>query len=388
MLRRRMFVAVVLCLVPALLYAATPRAAAQQAPLVAGTLPPAGGVALYVTSRAATPAEIVVDLEAQGCRAELVSVLRDGVAVDYVPGAPGNVNRGFPGILDRGAIFVLCGPASGGRAVVVQYNCADNKSFVARVYPAPTERAVLYIDGRTLPMTQAVSGSGIRYTYAANTVVYASQGDEALVQEDGEITYRDCVTVPATSTQAVLSYACSDGKSFVAHVYPVPETRATVFIDGRSVDLAQTISASGIRYTDGALTFHSKGEDAFIEQGGQITYRDCRAQPSVTASITYLERMALPAGAVVSVELQDVSRADAPATVLSAQRIVTSGEQVPFVVGLVYDPAAIGPSNRYVVRATITVDGALWFTTDRSYPVLTGGQPARAELVLRRVVAP
>ena len=47
----------------------------------------------------------------------------------------------------------------------------------------------------------------------------------------------------------------------------------------------------------------------------------------VTGTLTYLPRIALPDDAVVNVQLQEVSRADAPATVLAEQEFVTEGER-------------------------------------------------------------
>ena len=68
---------------------------------------------------------------------------------------------------------------------------------------------------------------------------------------------------------------CDGGKTFDAYVFPVPARRAIVVVDGRTLDLPQTVSGSGIRYSDGTLVYHSKGRDAFIEVGGVMTYVNC-----------------------------------------------------------------------------------------------------------------
>lgn len=49
---------------------------------------------------------------------------------------------------------------------------------------------------------------------------------------------------------------------------------------------------------------------------------------SITGSVAYRERIALPDNAVVTVYLQDVSLADAPATVIAKQNFITNGMQV------------------------------------------------------------
>ena len=90
---------------------------------------------------------------------------------------------------------------------------------------------------------------------------------------------------------------------------------------------------------------------------------------TLEGTATYRERRALPPDAVFEAVLQDVSRADAPATVLGRATIDPAG-QPPFRFEIAYDDAAVQPGSRYVVRATVTHQGRLRFTTDRAYPVL------------------
>ena len=104
----------------------------------------------------------------------------------------------------------------------------------------------------------------------------------------------------------------------------------------------------------------------------------------VTGSVTYRERVALPPGATVTVRLQDVSRADAPAEVLAEQVIVPT-TQVPVPFALEYDPARIDARHRYSVGARIEVDGKPWFVSDTHNGVLTQGEPTSVEVVVRRV---
>lgn len=104
----------------------------------------------------------------------------------------------------------------------------------------------------------------------------------------------------------------------------------------------------------------------------------------LTGSVTYLERMALPAGAVVRVELRDVSRADASAALVASQEIRPTS-QVPIPFELRYDPARIDPRFTYAVSARIEVDGRLWWISDTAHPVLTRGAPDSVEVLVRRV---
>ena len=102
-----------------------------------------------------------------------------------------------------------------------------------------------------------------------------------------------------------------------------------------------------------------------------------RAPSVVTGSVTYRPRIALPPDAVVRVRLEDVSLADAPATVLAEQTIRTQGRQVPIAFTLDYDPARIEPRHRYAVRAEIRDgSGHLLWVSDTVHPVLTQGAPS------------
>src|SRR5512137_2763394 len=77
------------------------------------------------------------------------------------------------------------------------------------------------------------------------------------------------------------------------------------------------------------------------------------ASARVTGTVSYRERLALPPGAVLKVQLTDVSRADAPAAVIGQQIIQTDGAQVPIAFEIPYAPAEIQPQNTYAVRAWI-----------------------------------
>lgn len=98
---------------------------------------------------------------------------------------------------------------------------------------------------------------------------------------------------------------------------------------------------------------------------------------------TYRERMALPPGAVLEVVLEEISRADAPATSIAEARIPVQG-QVPIAFALPFDPARVEPHLTYAVRATLSVDRQVQFRTDRIHPVLTRGAGDSVELLLVR----
>jgi uncharacterized lipoprotein YbaY len=108
---------------------------------------------------------------------------------------------------------------------------------------------------------------------------------------------------------------------------------------------------------------------------------------AVTGTVTYLQRIALPDDAVVNVQLQDVSKADAPAEVVGEQEFKTGGEQVPFPYKVEYKAGDIVDNHTYVVRAEIRdAAGKLLFTTTTAYPVITRGSPTQdVEIILEQV---
>jgi putative lipoprotein len=96
---------------------------------------------------------------------------------------------------------------------------------------------------------------------------------------------------------------------------------------------------------------------------------------AVTGTVTHLERRALPPEAVVIVRLQDISRADAPATLLGEQRIELDGRQVPVAFEIGYDRAAIDERMSYSVSARIELGDELLMISDTVHPVITRGAP-------------
>ena len=126
---------------------------------------------------------------------------------------------------------------------------------------------------------------------------------------------------------------------------------------------------------------------------GMVLAGAALAQPAagepgiLRGTAAYRERMALPPGAVLEVQLEDISRADAPAEVLARASILTDRQvPIPFVLG--YDPGRINPAHRYAVRATLSLDGPVRWRTDTIHPVLTQGAGTEVALLLVAAAAP
>ncbi|WP_105903465.1 YbaY family lipoprotein [Vibrio gangliei] len=112
------------------------------------------------------------------------------------------------------------------------------------------------------------------------------------------------------------------------------------------------------------------------------TTTEAAQMASVTGTIAYRERIALPETAVVSVTLEDISLADKAADVIATDSFVTGGKQVPFEFKLDYDANKIMPNHRYNVRAKITVNGKLRFTSDTITPVITDENKTQAVQIM------
>ncbi len=90
-------------------------------------------------------------------------------------------------------------------------------------------------------------------------------------------------------------------------------------------------------------------------------------QAVISGTISYRERIALLPGFKARVLLEDVSRADAPATII-AEKIFEITGQVPVRFDLVYDPDKIVDRHRYGIRAQfLDPEGRLRWTTNDFY---------------------
>ena len=102
---------------------------------------------------------------------------------------------------------------------------------------------------------------------------------------------------------------------------------------------------------------------------------------AVTGTATYRERILLPESAVLTVQLADVSLADAPSKTIAEQKI--RPVRVPAAFTLSYDPATIDPRHTYAVSASVRDEtGKLLFVTDTQHAVLTQGAGDSVDVVM------
>jgi putative lipoprotein len=113
-------------------------------------------------------------------------------------------------------------------------------------------------------------------------------------------------------------------------------------------------------------------------------------QPSVVASVTgtltYREKVALPSTAIAYVRLFDVTLGNVPTALIGEQTIVNPG-QVPIPFDVKYDSGRIDQNHVYAIKASIEDgSGNMLFVTTRNYLVITQGQPTTGvEVILERI---
>jgi putative lipoprotein len=106
---------------------------------------------------------------------------------------------------------------------------------------------------------------------------------------------------------------------------------------------------------------------------------------TLTGTLAYRERVALPADAIAEISLVDATTQDVAAPVIAKATLQSEGKQVPLPFSLHYDASRIDKTHLYTARATIRSGGQLLFTTDQVRGVITQGNPTHVDLILTRV---
>lgn len=198
------------------------------------------------------------------------------------------------------------------------------------------------------------------------------------------------------------TYLCADG---VQLSLLVEKNAVRLTLKGQIYNLNQAEAATGAKYSSGPVSWTTDGgnDNGTLKDEtdpGNPTWlaKDCQLQSTfpptgtaagtVTGTVSYRERVSLPAGAILIVELQDVTLADAPAPTIAKTETKVGKRQVPLPFRLTFDPAKIDPKHTYAIEARILANGRLLFTNDTLYPVLTQGHPAKADLLLKAVESP
>ncbi|MCO5190384.1 MAG: YbaY family lipoprotein [Anaerolineae bacterium] len=109
---------------------------------------------------------------------------------------------------------------------------------------------------------------------------------------------------------------------------------------------------------------------------GNMVFKRENAETVVTGSIVSAESAVLPEDAIIQVQIQDTSQADAPATVIGEQIMEAAGAQFPIGFKVAYNPSDVDQRFTYSMGVRITdASGKLIFVSDTVVPVITNGHP-------------
>ncbi len=116
-------------------------------------------------------------------------------------------------------------------------------------------------------------------------------------------------------------------------------------------------------------------------------YTESADRPSrpgrIIGTVAYRERIALPPGAIVKVQLVDLSRK--PYLVVSEHTTSIVNNQPPLPFALVYDISEVDAQGRYGLRAQITAEGQNWFASTEPTRIILSNELDRIGLIVARV---
>jgi putative lipoprotein len=181
-------------------------------------------------------------------------------------------------------------------------------------------------------------------------------------------------------------YVCADGSlASIDLLASGPELQW----QGRDIRLTPAPSLWGFRF---------RGEGVKLSGSGRVGYRtlkiNARGAPVLacvsvppaathgiaTGSVTARQRAVLPASSLVTVELRDTARADAPAPLLARTVVKPRGNQMPLWWRLDFPEAKLGPPARPALSARITDKaGKLIWISDTFTPLPVSATSAHAE---------
>lgn len=105
---------------------------------------------------------------------------------------------------------------------------------------------------------------------------------------------------------------------------------------------------------------------------------------TIRGQASYRERMALPPGSTLEVELVRVGEADAPPVAIREKNIEG---QVPVYFEIDYDPTKLAEGDSYAIRARIMNGDDVLFVTAEPMALVTDERAGPMDLLLRRAPA-
>jgi len=195
-------------------------------------------------------------------------------------------------------------------------------------------------------------------------------------------------------------YLCAGGARIVILV----KTKAArLTLNGHMYNMKQFETASGTKYAEGSVVWSSTGEDGFLldntdSSHPKVLAEECHLQSSyppiaptagsINGTATFGSVPALPADAVLIVQLRDLSHdADDPAAVLAEERIPIGGRKAPISFALKFDPSNVTAKIPFAVSASITGHGKLLFVQVKTATIPDIANPAPVHLALSRATS-
>ena len=129
------------------------------------------------------------------------------------------------------------------------------------------------------------------------------------------------------------------------------------------------------------------GDNSAEEQGQAGSTGEGSSMSVIEGEVFYRERIMLRPGAELEVQLEDISKADAMATVITTVTYALNGGP-PYPFSIEYDASRIDPRMRYALRARITENGALRFTNTDYIDPFAGSPVAIMVSAVARPPAP
>jgi len=147
-------------------------------------------------------------------------------------------------------------------------------------------------------------------------------------------------------------------------------------VEGRLYDLAEEINRRADANGQVTLVVQDRNSGQLAVVPIQLDNHDAR----LTGVLSYRERGPLPTDAIVTVQVENLTRPHFVVRNGATQFRPLPGTSIPFEIA--YDPSFINPQDTYQVRATVTSAGRTILETQQPQRVLTGGAPSQAQLAL------
>lgn len=167
----------------------------------------------------------------------------------------------------------------GGMTVAVQYSSASQVGVT--------------FQGRTYALRRVASAFGERYS--DGRVTWVVQGNVGTLIGEGTVAARNCQLSaappgPAPGAAQGTTYYCSNGATVLVR-FPWGPNHAEVSFQGITYGLPRVSSASGARFSDGRVTWDTRGNEGTLIGEGTVVARNCRTSaspaPDPSESITY-----------------------------------------------------------------------------------------------------